>query len=304
MCLNHGRWQNQAMHVTLLPGADAGGAHTALERVRKNAVDVAVPGPQEPHRRLLAYLQWASTAVDELKGLISGADLNHLVLTRRYELLFGGVGSLAGSATGGVVNALVSLELQERIDALEETLCELSAERGLWQQRGYPVVADTSFYIQHPDKLELADLPAVVGVTDDSTHLIVPMVVVDELDRLKESKAPKVRWRAAYTLAVLDRLFQGGAPNQAVLREPDPVFLHTTGIRRGEVTVQILQDPPRHRRLSIADDEIVDRALTVKPFTQRAVRILTYDTGQAMRARTAGLEVVKPSVELEKEPAP
>ncbi|MFF4587231.1 PIN domain-containing protein [Streptomyces sp. NPDC001388] len=37
---------------------------------------------------------------------------------------------------------------------------------------------------------------------------MVPMVVVDELDQLKESEDRHVRWRARSTPAVLDRLFQ------------------------------------------------------------------------------------------------
>ena len=39
--------------------------------------------------------------------------------------------------------------------------------------------------------------------------MLVPIVIVDELDRLKESKDKdkRARWRAGYTLAVLDRLF-------------------------------------------------------------------------------------------------
>jgi hypothetical protein len=44
------------------------------------------------------------------------------------------------------------------------------------------------------------------------------MVVVDELDRLKESKDRQTRWRARYALAVLDRLFADG-PGRARLRK-------------------------------------------------------------------------------------
>ena len=36
--------------------------------------------------------------------------------------------------------------------------------------------------------------------------MLVPIVVVDELDRLKDTKDPHVRWRAGYTLGVLDRV--------------------------------------------------------------------------------------------------
>lgn len=55
------------------------------------------------------------------------------------------------------------------------------------------------------------------------------------------------------------------------------------------MTVELLFDPPGHRRLPINDDELVDRALAVQSLAGR----VTFDTGQASRARAAGLQVVK-----------
>jgi len=127
------------------------------------------------------------------------------------------------------------------------------------------------------------------------------MVVVDELDRLKEIKDRHVRWRAGYTLAVLDRLFQTSTA---------PARLHAAGTLppgphgrvRDEVVVELLFDPPGHVRLPINDDEIVDRALAVEPLAGRKVTLLTYDTGQSTRARNAGLQVVKLRKEIGEEP--
>jgi len=127
------------------------------------------------------------------------------------------------------------------------------------------------------------------------------MVVVDELDRLKEIKDRHVRWRAGYTLAVLDRLFA---------KNTSPARLHAAGAlppapdgrMRGEVHVELLFDPPGHVRLPINDDEIVDRALAVEPLAGRKVTLLTYDTGQSTRARNVGLQVVKLSKEIGDEP--
>ncbi len=55
-------------------------------------------------------------------------------------------------------------------------------------------------------------------------------------------------------------------------------------------------------RLPINDDEIVDRALAIKPLAGRQVRVLTYDTGQSTRARLAGLQDIKLRKELGEEP--
>ncbi|MFC8094877.1 PIN domain-containing protein [Streptomyces sp. NPDC057301] len=177
----------------------------------------------------------------------------------------------------------------------------LAQELQRWQLRGLPVVADTSFYIQHPHKLKEADFPELLSVQGASVHLVVPMVVVDELDQLKESKDKHVRWRARYTLAVLDQVFQQST-EQAVLHAPDAEELRRTGLRRGEVTVQLMFDPPGHTRLPINDDEIVDRALAIKSLSGREATVLTYDTGQATRARVAGLRDLKLSMPVGDEP--
>lgn len=59
------------------------------------------------------------------------------------------------------------------------------------------------------------------------------------------------------------------------------------------MTVEVLFDPPGHARLPIVDDEIIDRALTVKALAARQITLLTCDTGQSFQARSVGLNVVK-----------
>lgn len=118
--------------------------------------------------------------------------------------------------------------------------------------------------------------------------MLVPMVIIDELDRLKETKDKQARWRAGYTLAVLERLFEDGKA-RAQLRQGE------TGPEAkvaplGDVWIELVFEPPGHMRLPDSDDEIIDRALSVEPLTDRKVTLLTYDTGQSMRAerRLAG----------------
>jgi hypothetical protein len=65
-----------------------------------------------------------------------------------------------------------------------------------------------------------------------------------------------------------------------------------TGQRpRGKVVVELLFDPPGHTRLPIDDDEIIDRLAAVTPLTGK-ITFLTFDVGQSMRARKAGLNVI------------
>ncbi|GAA4588482.1 hypothetical protein GCM10023194_40240 [Planotetraspora phitsanulokensis] len=57
----------------------------------------------------------------------------------------------------------------------------------------------------HGPKVEDLDLSQHLSEWEEyPVRIIVPMVVVDELDALKESKDRHARWRARYTLAFLD----------------------------------------------------------------------------------------------------
>jgi hypothetical protein len=267
-----------------------------LRSVHTDVYNLRGGGPQGHYKRLLAYLEWTSNAVRMLSNQISDADLKRLVLTRGYELLLSGVGNMTGTEieVQRAVNGLVSLELDQRVEAFEAAIKALSEQIIRWslhqmvdgQYTRVPpsetfIVPDTGVYINH-EKLEEADFGALLGMYGSPIRILVPMVVVDELDGLKQHNKSPVRWRAGYTLAVLDRLFaQNTYPTQ-------PAQLHAAGTlppapagqARGEVTVELLFDPPGHVRLPINDDEIVDRALAVEPLAGRKVTLLTYDTGR------------------------
>ena|SRR5437660_74059 len=311
------------MLVTPLPGVSRDNLLSSLRSIHTDVTNLrGGGGPQGAHKRLLAYLEWTSNAVRMLGNQISSADLERLVLTRRYELLLSGVGTMAGTEmeVQRVVNGLVSLELDQRVDAFDHAIKALAGQIGRWSRYSYFVVPDTSFYIEHPQKLEAADFGSLINVWQAPIHVLVPIVVVDELDGLKQSKDKHVRWRAGYTLAVLDRVFAstaapawlrkgdvsttGSIPPDVLKALPPEVAaqLAAGGIQRSDVTIELVFDPPGHVRLPINDDEIIGRALAVRPLADRTVTLLTYDTGQSTRARNAGLEAVKLSKEIGEEP--
>lgn len=90
-------------------------------------------------------------------------------------------------------------------------------------------------------KLEELDLREPLGIREEPVHLLVPIVVVDELDNLKHDKDRHKRWRARYSLQVLDgRLADPTIP--ARLREADFSPIHDGGTPCGELTVEILFD--------------------------------------------------------------
>lgn len=129
-------------------------------------------------------------AAQALGKLISVADVEHLILTRRYDALLASVG-LAGFGSAeveGVVNGLVSTELDERVAAFEQACETLRRQIDRWSRNGSFVVADTSLYIEHHEKLEELDFASLINVREEPIHVLIPIVVIDELDSLKQSK--------------------------------------------------------------------------------------------------------------------
>jgi PIN domain len=270
--------------VTPLPGASREHLLEVLRQAHYAAQNArgALAGPHD------AYIRWADEARRLLRGQVSKVDLDRLVLTPTFWALQ----TRPSQLTDEWMRRLISAELDDRVAELEMAYAALDAQIKRWSRAGVFVVADSSFYIHHPEHLEALDLRQPLGLRDDPVHLLVPILVVDELDRLKESKDGRTRGRARVALAVLDRVLSDPT-SIGVLRESDYSPLQDGGIPRGEVTVEIVFDPHGHDRLSIADDELVDRAVAVQALAGRVVRFITYDTGQSTRARAAGLEAVK-----------
>ena len=297
--------QDGIMLVTPRPGVNRENLLKSLQSVYTDVYNLRGGGgaARNAYEGLLAYVEWTSAAVRMLGNQVSNSDLDRLVLTERYRLLLAGlVGTMTSTErpVQRVLNGLVSLELDERVEDFEAAIKALQGQIARWSGYGHYVVPDTSFYIHHKDKLEDVDFGPLINVWQSEVTVLVPIVIVDELDRLKESKDKWVRWRAGYTLAVLDRLFANGT-GRARLR-PGDVVPGPDGLTRSEVTIELVVDPPGHVRLPGNDDEIIDRALAVEPLADRKVTLLTYDTGQSMRARNAGLQAVKLSKDIGEEP--
>lgn len=283
------------MLVNPPPGVNREALSAALREVHTGVINARGAGGTAVDR-YNAYIRWVGEAVRMLRRQVSAADLDRLVLTRRYWLLQ----SLLADVTGPIGD-LVETELEERVSAFDEAQRALDDQIRRWSRPGVFVVVDTSVYITDPKKLDEIDLAQLLSVREVPIHLLVPIIVVDELDGLKRSGNSRARWRAGYTLAVFDRVFAGAA-NSARLRPEDFSALNVGGMPRGEITIELVFDPSRHVRLPINDDEIIDRTLAIQALAGRQVMLLTYDTGQSTRARAAGLQVVKLTEPLANDP--
>lgn len=158
-------------------------------------------GAHTAHKRLLAYLEWAGRAARMFRGRISDKGLASLVFNRRYELLLASAGTLTSSDAGvqRVVNDLVSQELDQRVQDFDEAIKALKAYKERWRNVGDLLVLDTCFYVEHPAELPDADLAGLTAATTPgwAMHVLVPLLVVDELDRLKRDNQARSRARTA-----------------------------------------------------------------------------------------------------------
>lgn len=277
------------MPIKLHPDATRDNVVQALTDVQ-NRIESIRGGGISSHRDTLGdYLDWTAYAAGRLRNQITASEIHRLIRSGHYEHL-----RTAGRPDGPTRN-LLSLEIDERIDALRKEFAELQRLIGLWPAGDRYVSFDTSLCIRHPDKFADVDFHDLLGLDGHPVHLLIPILVVDELDGLKESKDNHTRWRAGHAVGRLDEIFtQFDKPS---------IVKHGLG---GKVTLtaNLLFDPPAHVRLPIDDDELVDRLATIQPVTGSKVQLITYDTGQGMRARRAGLDVLKLKRPPEPEPDP
>lgn len=278
------------MLITPHPGANRDNLLQALRNVHTSASNEHGRGYDTAYERLLGYLEWAGGAARLLRNQVSTEDLHTLILTKRYDTLLNGVGHLDGSQRERLVNLTVDQELAERTEALDAAVNLLQSLMHRWPSHERFVVADPSFYIQNEVMLADVDLHQVLGIREEAfIRLLFPIVVVDELDGLKDAGKARARWRAAHTLGLLDGVLNGGT--EGVLRAGE--YNPSNGETLGKVIVEIVLDPPGHVRLPLPDDEIVDRAVVLQSLGGRDVRLLTCDTSQHTRGCAAGLKVTK-----------
>ena len=103
-------------------------------------------------------------------------------------------GPRRGSDTGtqGVLSGLVRRGIERQGEVLAEAIIDLEKQILRWPPDYLYAVADTSFYIEHEHKLEDIDFAPLLDSAwlDKRVTLIVPVIILDELDGLKQRDYP------------------------------------------------------------------------------------------------------------------
>jgi rRNA-processing protein FCF1 len=276
---------------TPLPGIPRSTLFDAIRAVEVDVTNLRGSGG-DALSQFNAYLVWANQAAGRLASVVRAVDIESLVTTPRYWLLQS-IDPASRSAQS--LASLVSLEVDACLRAFEACRLDLERQQTRWDARpGELVVADTSVYLHHDSYFDQVAWDELIGAGSSSVHLLIPLAVVDELDKTKRAAKnirvsdrvdESIRTRARVTLRLIDELLP--APGEYVLLRPD----RSPG--SPAVRAELLLDDPGHRRLLDADLEIIDRAAALKHLTGRNVHLLTFDTGMTVRARNAGLDVIK-----------
>jgi len=262
------------VEIRLRVGATLAQAIDAL-RTRAQALQ-SVLGEQH---RLDAYLGWVDETYRQLGNWLLPGQVEKLVETPRYWAVYRMEYSSYPHAR---VNQLLTREVDARRRALEELLTELERTQRRWQRStSLIVVPDTNVLLHHRQELQDIAWPEAVGCRGD-VHLVIPLVVVTELDRLKRG-TKDVRTRARVTLRTLNQLLPD--PDACIeLRGPDEHHRKTT--------LEFLVDPLDHDQLTEPDSETIDRALYVAELSGRPVCVATADTGMRLLAKAHRLPTV------------
>lgn len=226
-----------------------------------------------------AYMRAAADQVKALGYVLPAADLERLVTTPRYWMLH----NIDPAGKTPVLPWLLSLELDEKIAALESAARSVAEEIQGYSGIDVVLVPDTNVLLHHAQSVKNTNWSELAG-GPNRTLVAVPILVVDELDRAKlnngkiASTGEQVRTRAGRTLATFEAWFQ-----------PEPT--HTLTAEPYVEVALVLGDLDRPR-LPDSDAEIIDTAVSIRNLSGARTVIVSLDLGMRLRARVAGLEAV------------
>jgi hypothetical protein len=236
--------------------------------------------PEVLAAKVRSYLSWVSTAEERIRDLFADTDL----VEGLHEDRFWRIGQLKE----GWVFApnIITDEIKHQRHRLTEAIETLRKLSDLGDRPGELLALDTNAFLQYRpyDEIPWREL-----LRAEHVRLILTMPTLDEIEAKKQGSNPRLKKRARKILPRIDKAF-GGDSNEFVQVERG-------GKPVNGVTLEILHDPPGHRRTSTdMDEEFLDRCEFLHQATGRPVIVVTADTGMKVRARgrgeAAGLQVL------------
>ena len=232
------------------------------------------------------YIHWVNSHVRMLAGQISEDSIDTLLRTRGYWSLRGADPVSLGNNLSDTIRREMEAQ-KHRIDLAVE---EVHIQRERWSGLNMEpiallldtgVVEEYATHLLNVDWHELADLRPHRYI-----YLVIPRVVVDELDRHKQSRDQNAKERRKNARAAIRSLW-----GMFGSRELASTFTRTdlTPTRRGKV--ELLNDDIEHVQQLDPDAEVLARSRSLTAYIP--VKVVTFDTGMALRGMASGIDVVR-----------
>ena len=215
------------------------------------------------------YLSWADDAENRLRNLFAEQDLISSLHSERYWRIH----NLEDYSARPTALLLAEIDLQ--LGLLLGAVDRLENYRRLTERSGEILVLDTNTFMHC--RL-LTEIRWCHEFSVRVVRLVLPLLVLDELDDKTFSAHARLSKRASKVLRTLDpfmdRVLEAGAAE----------------ITPG-VTLEVLRDDEDHRRRGNNDTELLDRAEFLAQVTEQPVTLVTTDYGMRVRSRARNLRV-------------
>jgi len=216
------------------------------------------------------YVRWVRDAEAALAFHFDRHDVADVLLTPRYWEI------LRLQEDNREVTPLVNQEMEARVADLEELRATYKLLRDRFSQETRRVlVPDTNVFLHYTF---FTQAPWSELAENSDPRIIVPLLVLEQLDRLKFSPNQKTAGRAQQVIRALSLMLDD--------RSATP-----TNIPRGG-TIEVFVDEPGHLRMASEDSEIVEVTRQLTGFLPKPARLVTGDLGMRLRAGALGVEVV------------
>jgi Predicted ATPase related to phosphate starvation-inducible protein PhoH len=232
------------------------------------------------------YLRWANDASRALGQVLRKTDLDRLVLTPRYWA------TLANPSPTPAVVGAVNQEAMDRAQDIDKAWRQAQALMSHWflpQYEGHLIVPDTNVFVHHKVNREYAEIDTidwrrmVPARTFDEVRVVVPILIVDELEKLKDRRGQNgLDGRARFAVRTLFNWFEQNLDSWHVLKQRSATS--------GGVTIELLAEPRGHVRLPRMDDELVEVAVSLRYLQPLTTHFVSRDRGAVLRAKRAGIQ--------------
>lgn len=214
------------------------------------------------------WLRWWDTADRQLRSRFAEGNIAAGLYRSRTEI--------AATGLDGRPLDLIDRETDIWIGRFEQLLGDLKALKLFSAWPGQIIVPDTSAFIEgiYFDQFEWDTLDG--AVQGELARLVVPILVIDELDDKKRDRNLRVSRRAR---SVLRRQWELRAASPA---KPAP-------IPGRNATIEIFLDDPWNVPLPKNDSEVIHQALAIRDITGRDALLAAGDYGMMDRAVAVGL---------------